>query len=178
MKKVSNKVVQTKPMVGMLGSHYKTLRTLAARVLAQHQLMQRAAGPDRVSPFSLVAEATLRLLLQRNQLKNSEQLQGLAVLSMKRALIDRARARGAKFRTRPADTKATAAQSTDPQNDLVQVLEALRVVQPRQADVIALVAIQGLSVAEAATRLGVSKPTVERDLRAARVWLRKRVKGS
>ena len=54
---------------GLLNSHYDTLRELARRILAQRRLMQKAAGPDRVSPSSLVAEATLRLLLQRERIR-------------------------------------------------------------------------------------------------------------
>ena len=58
-----------------------------------------------------------------------------------------------------------------PESDLLQELEALRRLRPRQADAIELVGLQGKSTAAAAKALGVSVPTIERDLRAARAWL-------
>ena len=61
--------------------------------------------------------------------------------------------------------------------DLLQALEALHAVRPRQADAVRLVGVQGLALADAAKRLGISVPTLERDLRAARAWLAKRVRG-
>jgi len=163
---------------GLMGAHYATLRGLARRILAQHERMQRAAGPDRVSPTSLVAEATLRLLLQRTDIKNDAHLHGLAAESMKRALKDRARRRTARSRTRTADAeRGEAVEPAEAESDLLQALEALHAVRPRQADAVKLVGVQGLAPADAAKRLGVSVPTLERDLRAARAWLGRRVRG-
>lgn len=164
---------------GLLNTHYTTLRALARRILAQRRLMQKAAGPDRVSPSSLVAEATLRLLLQRERIRDPEHLHGLAALSMQRSLNDRARRRGAKRRT--VDPKALQTDAVDPKpveasTDLLRELEALRRLRPRQADAIELIGLQGKSPAEAAKALGVSVPTIERDLRAARAWLAARMR--
>ena len=164
----------------MLETHYVTLRQLASRILAQRRLMQRAAGPDRVSPTSLVAEATLRLLLQKKAIKDPDHLHGLAALSMQRSLNDRARRRGAKRRTAPDD--AVIAPSTgmveEPDDSVRVSLEALRKGKPRQAQVVTLVGLRGLTVAQAAKEMGVSAPTAERDLRAARLWLAQRLKGT
>jgi len=174
----SKKANTAAPLNGLLVRHYKTLRALAERILAQQTLMQKAAGPDRVSPSSLVAEATLRLLLQRTELKNDEHLHGLAALSMQRTLKDRARKRGAKRRTmgdaRIQDAVAPAAA----ESDLMHELDALRLMQPRQAAVLAIVGMEGMTIEQAAKKLGVSKPTAERDLRMARAWLSRRLHGS
>lgn len=177
-KKPSINATSLRRLQGLMGTHYATLRGLARRILAQHELMQRAAGPDRVSPTSLVAEATLRLLLQRTQIRNDEHLHGLAAESMKRALKDRARQRTAQRRTRTAaGERREAVPPAEPTTDLLQALEALHAVRPRQADVVRLVGVKGLAPAEAAKQLGISVPTLERDLRAARAWLGKRVRG-
>ena len=164
---------------GMLESHYDTLRVLASRILAQRRLMQRAAGPDRVSPTSLVAEATLRLLLQRTEIRDSDHLHGLAALSMQRSLLDRARRRGAKRRTAGRGSAAAEKRQTpeQPDDSVRTALEALRRIQPRQAEVVTLVGLQGRSLKDTAAELGVSVPTVERDLRAARLWLSTRLEG-
>jgi RNA polymerase sigma factor (TIGR02999 family) len=177
-KKTSIPPTSLRRLQGLMGAHYDMLRALAKRVIAQHALLQRAAGPDRVSPSSLVADATLRLLLQRTTIRNDEHLQGLAAESMKRALKDRARRRGAKRRTRTgAAERKEAIPAAEPAADLLQALEVLRAVRPRQADVVRLVGVQGVSPADAARRLGISVPTLERDLRAARAWLSRRVRG-
>lgn len=161
----------------MLETHYATLRELASRILAQRRLMQRAAGPDRVSPTSLVAEATLRLLLQRKAIKDPDHLHGLAALSMQRSLNDRARRRGAKRRTAPTDAAsgASARTSAEPDDSVRVSLEALRRSKPRQAQIVTLVGLKGLTIAQAAKEIGVSVPTAERDLRAARLWLAQRL---
>jgi RNA polymerase sigma factor (TIGR02999 family) len=165
---------------GMLETHYVTLRELATRILAQRRLMQRAAGPDRVSPTSLVAEATLRLLLQKKAIKDPDQLHGLAALSMQRSLNDHARRRGAKRRSAPLEaSKAPSTRAAEEPDDSVRVsLEALGRSKPRQVQVVTLVGLQGLTVAQAAKEMGVSVPTAERDLRAARLWLAQRLKGA
>jgi RNA polymerase sigma factor (TIGR02999 family) len=139
--------------------------------------MQRAAGPDRVSPTSLVAEATLRLLLQRKAIEDPEHLHGLAALSMQRSLNDRARRRGAKRRTVPADAAIArpSAAAEEPDDSVRESLAALSRTRPRQAQVVTLVGLRGLTIAQAAKELGVSTPTAERDLRAARLWLAQRL---
>jgi len=160
----------------MLQQHYRSLRELAQRVLAQHRMMQRASGPDRVSPSSLVAEATLRMLLQRNPVQNTDHLHGLAALSMRRALLDRARKRKSRDQTPRPDHRANQAGApADPQDDLRTTLEALRQAHPRQAEVIMLVGLQDMTVEAVATRLGVSTATVQRDLRVARAWIAQRI---
>jgi DNA-directed RNA polymerase specialized sigma24 family protein len=58
----------------------------------------------------------------------------------------------------------------------MNAIEALRTVRPRQADVITAVCLQELSIEQAAKELNMTVPTLNRDLRAAREWLAKRLK--
>ena len=161
----------------LLSRQYRSLRALAERILAQHRLMQKAAGPDRVSPTSLVAEATLRLLMQRQGVKNDDHLHGLAAITMRRALLDGARRR--RSRELAADRVKTPADgdANHTERELRQILETLRRAHPRQAEAIQLVALRDMSPSDAARRLGISEATLRRDLRAARTWLARRVRG-
>jgi RNA polymerase sigma factor (TIGR02999 family) len=164
---------------GMLETHYSTLRDLASRILAQRRQQERITGPDRISPTSLVAEATLRLLLQRTEIRDGEHLEGLAALSMQRSISDRARRRLAKRRTAPKDPAPAPkpAEAAEPEDSIRVALESLRQSNPRQAEIVTLVGLKGATVPQAAKILGISTPTAERDLRAARLWLSKRIRG-
>lgn len=140
--------------------------------------MQRAAGPDRMSPTSLVAEATLRLLLQRTGVNNDDHLNGLAAITMRRALIDGARRRRTRERAQDGRPEPRSVEPADAEAELRQVLEVLHRIQPRQAEALTLVGLRSLSPAEAARKLGVSEATLRRDLRAGRAWLARRVRGA
>lgn len=168
----------TAPLPGLLSRQYRSLRTLAERILAEHRALQKAAGPDRVSPTSLVAEATLRLLLQRNRVQGDDHLHGLAAITMRRALVDGARRRRTRERAQDGRDDPRAAEPVDAQAELRQILEVLRQVHPRQAEAIQLVGLKALSPAEAALKLGVSEATLRRDLRAGRAWIARRVRGA
>lgn len=66
-------------------------------------------------------------------------------------------------------------------NDMIALDQALRRLEAedaRKAEVIMLTAFAGLTNAQAASALGVSEPTVERDLRFARAWLAREVKAA
>jgi RNA polymerase sigma factor (sigma-70 family) len=118
------------------------------------------------------------MLLQRNPVQNTDHLHGLAALSMRRSLVDRARKRRSNEQARRrADRDTRPNPPADPEGDLTRTLQALRAVHSRQAEVIMLVGLQDLSVADVAARLGVSTATVQRDLRVARAWIAQRLQG-
>jgi RNA polymerase sigma factor (TIGR02999 family) len=165
------------PLPGLLSRQYRSLRAIAERILKEHRAMQKAAGPDRMSPTSLVAEATLRLLLQRTDINNDDHLNGLAALTMRRALIDGARRRRTREQAQDRLPEPTNQEPADAEAELRQVLEVLQRIQPRQAQALTLVGLRSLSPAEAARKLGVSEATLRRDLRAGRAWLTRRVRG-
>jgi RNA polymerase sigma factor (TIGR02999 family) len=61
--------------------------------------------------------------------------------------------------------------------DLDQALDEMESMEPRKARVVELRIFLGCTAGEAADLMGVSKPTVDRDLRFALAWLFDRVNG-
>ena len=131
-----------------------------------------------MSPTSLVAESTLQLLAQRVNIQDDDHLQGLANISMQRVLSDRARkGRALKRSGNPKDLlKAESVKSQVQELAIMSAIEALREVRPRQAEVITAVCLHEFSIEQAAKELNMTVPTLNRDLRAAREWLAKRLK--
>ena len=151
---------------------------MAGRILRSERLIKSSKINRQMSPTSLVAESTLQLLAQRVNIQGDEHLQGLANISMQRVLSDRARkGRALKRSGNPRDLlKAEEVKSEVQELAIMNAIEALRAVRPRQADVITAVCLQELSIEQAAKELNMTVPTLNRDLRAAREWLAKRLK--
>jgi RNA polymerase sigma factor (TIGR02999 family) len=98
--------------------------------------------------------------------------------AMHRILVDHARRRSARKRggerIRVAlDEKLLPADAEHDLLDLQGVLEKLSQCDPQQARLVELRVFGGMTVAEAADELGVSKRTAEREWTAARAWLRR-----
>src|SRR5262249_23945995 len=101
----------------------------------------------------------------------------MAARTMRRILVDSARARGNQrrggdFVKLSFDDEPIAV--LDRRQDLVFLDDALRrlaAVHPRQADVIELRFFGGLTLEETASALAVSVDTVKRDWRFAKLWL-------
>ena len=151
---------------------------MAGRILRSEQLLKSSKINRQMSPTSLVAESTLQLLAQRVNIQGDEHLQGLANISMQRVLSDRARkGRALKRSGDPRDLlKAEEVKSEVQELAIMNAIEALRAVRPRQAEVITAVCLHELSIEQAAKELNMTVPTLNRDLRAAREWLAKRLK--
>lgn len=167
------------PAIGsLLTKQYQALREMAGRILRSEQLVNSSKLNREMSPTSLVAESTLHLLAQRVQIQGDDHLQGLANVSMQRVLSDRARkGRALKRSGNPRDLlKAEEVKSEVQELAILNAIEALRAVRPRQAEVITAVCLKELTIEEAAKKLKMTVPTLNRDLRAAREWLSKRLK--
>jgi RNA polymerase sigma factor (TIGR02999 family) len=106
---------------------------------------------------------------------------------MRRLLIDHARTRGR--RKRGGDMRKVTLQEAitpgggrdlglDELLSLDAALAELAAINQRQALIVELRFFGGLTVAETAQHLGVSKRTVEGDWTAARQWLRQRLKAA
>ena len=102
----------------------------------------------------------------------------IAAQTMRRILIDHARARvaekrgGEQRRVPLSDLEGWGAAASNEQLlDLDTLLSALASADPRAARVVELRFFGGLSEEEVAEALGVSVITVKRDWRAARAWL-------
>ncbi len=152
------------------------LRALAAKYLAGER------PGHTLQPTALVHEAFLRLTGSPGVPADRSEFIALAATSMRRVLVDHARARraakrgGDRRRAPPLALDGAAAKWDQPQVDLLaldEALEKLAALDPRQARIVELRFFGGLGVEAAAQVLGVSTRTVEADWRMARAWLRR-----
>ncbi len=176
--KASNGQSNSPALTSLLTKQYQALHEMAERILRSERLIKSSKINRQMSPTSLVAESTLQLLAQHVAIQGEEHLQGLANISMQRVLSDRARkGRTLKRSGNPRDLlKAEEVKSEVQELAIMNAIEALRGVRPRQAEVITAVCLKELSIEQAATSLKMTVPTLNRDLRAAREWLSKRLK--
>jgi RNA polymerase sigma factor (TIGR02999 family) len=163
----------------LIAEHYEELRGLA------RGLLRRERVGHTLDTAGLVNEAWLRLAAQAG-LTAPERARffAIAVTTMRRILVDHARARlrlkrGAGAESIPlTDAEADALLSTEEADHLVvldEALERLDRVSPRAAEVVRYRFFGGLSLEETAELLEVSSKTIQRDWLAARAWLRKEV---
>ena len=154
---------------------YADLRKLATQKLASEKPGQT------LQATALVHEAYLRLVGQRSGWRNRAQFFGVASQTMRRILVDHARARRAAKRPGSGlrvDLREDAAAVAPAEVDLVlldKALDELAALDERQGRVVELRFFGGLSHEEVAETLGVSLATVNRDWRLARAWLHQRV---
>jgi RNA polymerase sigma-70 factor, ECF subfamily len=153
---------------------YDELRALAAVHLG------RERRDHTLQPTALVHEAFLKLVDQENQRwQNRAHFLCIAATAMRRILVHHAEARGAAKRggdRRRTELLEAESPFDEPAEDLLALDEALRrleALDPRKSRLVELRFFAGLDEAEAASVLGVSARTVERDWRLAKAWLRK-----
>ena len=154
------------------------------RQLARSYL-RRERGGHTLQPTALVNEAYLKLVDQRDaRWQSRAHFYGVAAQLMRRILVDHARARRAEKRGGPQGYAVTLSEadrvSAQPALDILAVheaLEELSALDPQQARVVELKFFGGLTIEETAEALGVSHATVERDWKAARAWLRRKLEG-
>lgn len=140
-------------------------------------LMQRERGNHTLQTTALVHEAYLRMAGQRSA-DQGDRLYffSVAATMMRRILVNHARDRAAQKRGDGLDLVSLSAAQGVVGNelDLVRLhdaLDALALLDQRQARVIELKFFAGLELAEIAELLGVSLATVKRDWTMARLWL-------
>ena len=162
----------------MLPLVYDELRRLAARYL----LHERSG--HTLQATALVNEAYLRLIeVKRVQWQNRAHFFAMAARLMRRILVDAARARGAHKRGGGAPMLSldeALVVSTEPGNDLValdEALTALAAVDVRKSQVVEMRFFGGLSIDETAEALHVSRDTVKRDWKMAKLWLLRELRG-
>lgn len=156
--------------------------------LVYHELRRRASAylrrerPDHtLQPTALVHEAYIRLLAQdRVSWLNRAQFFALAAQLMRRILVDHARERQAA--KRPGGIRVTFDENVravpPPDCELLMLDDALHDLarlDPRQADIVELKYFAGLSEAEVAAALSLSRATVTREWQSARAWLYRRI---
>lgn len=153
---------------------YDELRGLAGDFFR----VQRAG--HTLQPTALVHEAFVKLVGARELAwENRAHFFALAARAMRQVLMDHARRRGAEKRGGDqAQVTLSGIDVADQKDDfdlaaLDKVLATLAELDERQYKVVELRFLGGLTNEEAASVLGVSVSTVEREWRMARAWLRR-----
>lgn len=152
---------------------YEQLRAIAAKRLRQGN------GSATFSPTELVHEALLDMMPAPRDFKNRVHFFATISLAIRSILVDHARARSANKRGGGLIrvTLAYAEPGDDSRIvDLLAIEEALTQLEQLDArcgQVMHLTCFAGFSREEIASLLGISVPTVDRELRFARSWLNK-----
>jgi RNA polymerase sigma factor (TIGR02999 family) len=152
---------------------YEDLHRLALSFMAQER-------PDHtLQATALVHEAYLRLLESAHlNLEDRAHFLAVCARTMRRILVDLGRTRQALKRGGNTPTlylKEAIAVAGRPDADLLAVdaaLTALAGLDPRKSQVVELRFFGGLSNQETAEVLKISEPTVRREWKVAKAWLR------
>jgi RNA polymerase sigma-70 factor, ECF subfamily len=151
---------------------YGELRRQAARY------MKHERTGHILQATALVNEVYLRLIdVKQVQWQNRAHFFAMAARLMRRILIDAARARGYQKRgggARPLSLDEALIVPSEPGHDLVALddaLTALAAVDARKSQVVEMRFFGGLTLEETAEALHVSRDTVKRDWRMAKLWL-------
>ncbi|UXI69003.1 ECF-type sigma factor [Tahibacter amnicola] len=151
---------------------YDTLREMAAVRL------RREGAIQTFEPTSLVHEALLRLLGGTTDWQNRAHFLAFAAMHMRSVLVDHARSRLAAKRggdiVMVTLSHAEASEGQRIELDLLaldQALTQLHDEDERIAKVVEMSYFAGMEREEIAAVVGISVPTVDRDLRFARAWL-------
>lgn len=158
---------------------YEELHGIAARAL------RREDAGHTLQPTELVTEAFMRLVGQREvSWQNRAHFYGVAARTLRRILIDHARARRAAKRDhglRVTLDESIGDGAPAPNLDLIALDDALNLlgsVAPRPAQVVELRFFGGLEIEQTAEALGISPATVKRDWTFARAFLLRHMDGS
>lgn len=140
--------------------------------------MRGEASGHTLQATALVNEVYIRLIdTQKMSWQNRAHFLAMAARTMRRILVDSARARASQKRG-SGGVRVTFTEELDVSDEkgldviaLDDALEALADEEPRRSRVVELRFFGGLSVKETAAVLDISAETVMRDWKAARAWL-------
>jgi RNA polymerase sigma factor (TIGR02999 family) len=158
---------------------YAELRRIADRYVKR----ERAQS---VQATELVHEAYLRLAKDASRpWRDRTHFVAIAAISMRRLLVERARARAASKRGGSRvqvtlEEKLLTGGDEASAVDLValdRALDGLAALDPQQARIVELRFFGGLSVEETAEALSISPATVKRDWTVAKAWLLRAIQG-
>ncbi len=168
------------PVDSLLPLVYDELKRIAAAKLARET-------PGQVfDPTALVHEAYLRLVgPSLRDFENRGHFFAAAAEAMRRVLIDHARERdrlkrGGGMTQVDLETGLISLDGGGPNDDLLAIDEALtrlEAADQRKAQLVKLRFFGGLTQAEAAALLGVSRSTADNDWLFARAWLHDAIQG-
>src|SRR5262245_22557988 len=137
-------------------AHEKPGQTLDATALVHEAYLRLVGGPsfaDRGHFFRVAAEAMRRILIDQARHKR------------------RVRAGGRRQRVPLSDVEPAAEAPTDDLLALDEALERFAAIDPVKAELVKLRYFAGLSEADAAAALGISRATASRYWTYARAWL-------
>jgi RNA polymerase sigma factor (TIGR02999 family) len=150
-----------------------------------HQLadgyMRRERPGHTLQPTALIHEAYLRLVDQEQHFDGRHHFYGVAAHLMRMILVDHARAscaekRGGGHKGRSLDEAiAISSDQFEELLDLEEALTELAAFDERKCQMIEMRFFAGLSPEEIAGLVNVSAPTVFRELKLAKAWLRRRL---
>lgn len=154
---------------------YGEFRSLARRYL------DREPSGHTLQPTALVNEVYLKLVDQTQvDWKGRTHFFAIGAQVMRRVLVDHARRkgrlkRGGDLRRAEVDVSLISARSAADVLAVHEAIEDLEQLDPRQARIVELRFFGGLSVAEVAEVLGLSRRTIEAEWTMIRAWLRRRL---
>lgn len=154
---------------------YEHLRRIAARQFSGE------SGAHTLQPTALVNEAFLQLEGSTLDFNDRRHFYAVAARTMRRILVDHARARkrekrgGDRLRVTLSDASAVSQPPTADLLDLDEAMDELEQHDERVARTLELTYFAGLTREEAAEQLDVSVRTLDRDLRIGRAWLKARL---
>ena len=156
---------------------YEDLRRIALRYSRRED--------QTLQPTAVVHEAYLRIAQSDASFEGRKQFLGFASRVMRSVMVDHVRAaqrdkRGGGWR-QITWTEAVAGgreQSTDVFLRLEEALSRLEALDERKCRLVELRYFGGLSYEESGEVLGLSKTTVNRELRLAKAWLRAELEGA
>ena len=150
------------------------LRQLAKRY------MRRESPGHTLQTSALVNEAYLRLIDQNHvQWQNRAHFLGIAAQLMRRILIDHARGHqyakrgGGAVQVSLDETVAVTEARAAELLAVDEALEKLTAMDARKGRIVELRFFSGMTEEETAEVMGISTPTVQREWRAAKAWLRR-----
>jgi len=152
---------------------YAELRNIARQVFA------RERGNHTLQPTALVHEAYVKLVGVETEWQNRAHFYALAARMMRRLLVNHANANRARKRGGGAvrvtfHEELNAVKSPD--DDVVELDAALADLarhDARKAEILELHYFGGLTHEQTAIAMDISESTVRRELRLAKIWLRK-----
>jgi RNA polymerase sigma factor (TIGR02999 family) len=152
---------------------YGELRNIARQVFSREQ------GHHTLQPTALVHEAYVKLVGVDTEWQDRAHFYALAARMMRRLLVNHANANRAKKRGGGA-AKVTLHEELvpgrTPEDDVLELdaaLADLAVNDRRKAEILELHYFGGLTHEQTAVAMNISESTVRRELRLAKIWLRK-----
>lgn len=172
---------RAQPADVLIAEVYDELRRLARRYVRREQAQS-------IQATDLVHEAYLRLHRDKTpRWQNRTHFIAIAAISMRRLLVERARARGATKRgghqvqVTLDDGLLAVPEAEASALDLValdRALDGLATLDTQQARIVELRYFGGLSVEETAEALSISPATVKRHWTIAKAWLLRELEGA